>query len=505
MKKYYLLLLATIFFTMCKEEDELGNNNSCPNCPVVESISPSEGASGDTVLITGKNYDRFVEEGSVTINGIEAIVIESSPTQIRVEVPDDASSGKVVVCAKNPNLSRDNLLCSEENISFTISEVVIGSIIEGEITGSDILGSCVTTDGKMVLVILNEYMEDGFSDITIGTITNSNNIEDLGSYLIKGLITSVTKTLDGGFIISGNDFVIEGLGPDLSDGGNGYLNKFSANGNIEWQGEYSNNSNNWDGPVFLNHVIQTSSGEYIAVGKYGFGYPDWEANSFVLRVNENGGIKPEWVDAQNNKGKLIADPNSNSNASRLLRVAETEEGIFTAVGVAEYRDYPRYIEFNENGSLSKNILIENFSNQRILNDVIITSDGNTIAIGQKQVGNQFDIILMTFDANKNIDEEFIFGGTKNDLGDKIIEKDGEFFVFGKTNSFGLDSEFYEGYLLRLDSDFNEIDLIPFSDYENIGSFNLVDISLTADSLFFITANIPGGSYYATIDENGEVQ
>ena len=137
MKSYFLpiiFLCITLLLWQCKK-DENSSTGNCPNCPTITSIEPSEGSLGDTICIKGMNFDRFGENdtGSVTINGVEAIFIELvSSTEIKVEVPSDATTGEVIICALTPNDLYDNVLCNNQIPDiippvFTIEEKMVGN------------------------------------------------------------------------------------------------------------------------------------------------------------------------------------------------------------------------------------------------------------------------------------------------------------------------------------------------------------------------------------------
>lgn len=124
MNRFFKTIFVFIVFSSlwnCTPEE------SCPNCPCIESIEPSTASPGDTITIKGRNFDRFNDTtniGTVTIGGIKADFTGiSSETAIQVEVPEDAEVGEVIVCALNPNSSKSNELCS----NFEDSELGCGN------------------------------------------------------------------------------------------------------------------------------------------------------------------------------------------------------------------------------------------------------------------------------------------------------------------------------------------------------------------------------------------
>lgn len=70
-----------------------------PVPPQITSISPTTGAAGTLVTINGKNFTKKPAACKVTINGKVAKATKWSNTQIKVEVPAGATTGKLVVTA----------------------------------------------------------------------------------------------------------------------------------------------------------------------------------------------------------------------------------------------------------------------------------------------------------------------------------------------------------------------------------------------------------------------
>lgn len=62
--------------------------------PNIKGFVPSSGSAKDTILIEGTGFDGV---SRVTFNGMDAIYEKVSSTQLRVQVPDQGSSGRIVV------------------------------------------------------------------------------------------------------------------------------------------------------------------------------------------------------------------------------------------------------------------------------------------------------------------------------------------------------------------------------------------------------------------------
>ncbi len=57
----------------------------------VSSVSPATGKAGDRIVITGSAFSAVAEENKVFFNETQAKVLEATPTQLTVEVPDNIS------------------------------------------------------------------------------------------------------------------------------------------------------------------------------------------------------------------------------------------------------------------------------------------------------------------------------------------------------------------------------------------------------------------------------
>jgi hypothetical protein len=65
--------------------------------PEIASLDPARGSQGDTVTITGQYFSPAALDNKVAFNGAPAVVTAATETQLKVLVPDEASSGDVTV------------------------------------------------------------------------------------------------------------------------------------------------------------------------------------------------------------------------------------------------------------------------------------------------------------------------------------------------------------------------------------------------------------------------
>ena len=97
--KLSLLVLFTLLImavTFCKKKDD----NECPACPSVQSISPTSGVWGTEVTITGINFNADYASNIVKFNGKQvdaADILSGSETQLVVKVPKSCGTGPVTV------------------------------------------------------------------------------------------------------------------------------------------------------------------------------------------------------------------------------------------------------------------------------------------------------------------------------------------------------------------------------------------------------------------------
>lgn len=70
---------------------------TCPHGPTISSFSPTTGAVGDIVIITGNDFNTDPDYNFVDFNGTPAVVTASSATSITITVPEGATTGQITV------------------------------------------------------------------------------------------------------------------------------------------------------------------------------------------------------------------------------------------------------------------------------------------------------------------------------------------------------------------------------------------------------------------------
>ncbi|HRN56219.1 MAG TPA: IPT/TIG domain-containing protein, partial [Agriterribacter sp.] len=92
----YFLLIAFIVFSQCRKV-----NTTEMNRLAVNDITPTGGAGGDLVTITGEGFSLILTEDTVTFNGSSAQIKKVTDTSMEVVAPQGGSTGKVIVKVRN--------------------------------------------------------------------------------------------------------------------------------------------------------------------------------------------------------------------------------------------------------------------------------------------------------------------------------------------------------------------------------------------------------------------
>jgi RHS repeat-associated protein len=87
---------TSILATATLDNVSIGSGSSLPN-PIIAGLSPSSGAPGKSVTISGSSFGATQNGGSVSFNSAAATVTSWSDAQIVVVVPDNVTTGPVSV------------------------------------------------------------------------------------------------------------------------------------------------------------------------------------------------------------------------------------------------------------------------------------------------------------------------------------------------------------------------------------------------------------------------
>jgi len=296
---------------------------------------------------------------------------------------------------------------------------------------------------------------------------------------------SVQQTSDRGYIVAGFTY-------SFGAGGDVFLLKTDASGNLQWAKTFGGSSDD-----YALSVQQTSDGGYIVVGRtssFGAG----SADVFLLKTDASGNL--QW-----------AKTFGGSDWDWALSVQQTSDGGYIVAGWtwsfgAGYNDV-FLLKTDASGNLQ---WAKTFggSNDDYAFSVQQTSDGGYIVAGRTwSFGAGYnDVFLLKTDASGNLQWAKTFGGSDWDWALSVQQtSDGGYIVAGVTWSFGAGS--YDVFLLKTDASGNLQWAKTFgeSDYEEAYS-----VQQTSDGGYIlagVTSSFGAGDYDVFLlktDANGDI-
>jgi len=244
---------------------------------------------------------------------------------------------------------------------------------------------------------------------------------------------SVQQTSDGGYIVAG---YTESFGAGWDDV---FLLKTDASGNLQWAKTFGGSYDD-----YAWSVQQTSDGGYIVAGRtYSFGAGDWDV--FLLKTNASGNL--QW-----------AKTFGGSYYDGTYSVQQTSDGGYIVAGGTESFGAGWYDVFLLKTDTSGNLQwAKTFggSGWDYAYSVQQTSDGGYIVAGYTWSfgAGWYDVFLLKTDASGNLQWAKTFGGSSDDAALSVQQtSDGGYIVAGYTYSFGAGS--YDVFLLKTDASGN---------------------------------------------------
>ncbi len=201
-----------------------------------------------------------------------------------------------------------------------------------------------TSDDKAISIQQTSddgYIVAGFSNSNDGDLTNNNGNNDF--WLIKltangtlqwqkslggssnDFATAVLQLIDGGFMVVGYTFSIDGDVTNNHGNTDYWLVKLDGNGNLKWQRTYGGSEND-----YARSVIQTKDGGYL-VGGY--------TASIDGDVTSNQGMDDEWVIRTDSLGNQLWQKTlGGSNNDRLFSIANADGTNLSLIGITNSTD-----------------------------------------------------------------------------------------------------------------------------------------------------------------------
>ncbi len=189
MKKIHLIIIICFLILSCSSDD---NNNSNKQIlkPTIENISTNRASIGDIIIINGKNFNSN-ETYLVKFNEIEGPIIEITPTQLKVEIPENATSGEIVLVYNNEEISVGT-------IEILLEAEVIDKmfVIRDDFTNKSIL-EVNKTDGS----IINTY---NFKTDFPASVLPKSLIYETETKSIYGISSNTSSSIIDGTIVKYN-------------------------------------------------------------------------------------------------------------------------------------------------------------------------------------------------------------------------------------------------------------------------------------------------------------
>ncbi|MFZ8835346.1 MAG: T9SS type A sorting domain-containing protein [Candidatus Caldipriscus sp.] len=297
--------------------------------------------------------------------------------------------------------------------------------------------------------------------------------------------TSVRQTSDGGYILAGRTYSF-GAGGDI------FLIKTDANGNIQWAKTYGGTNNDW-----AYSVQQTSDGGYIVAGytwSFSVGYYD----IFLIKTDANGNL--QW-----------AKTYGGTDYDWARSVQQTSDGGYIVAGgtwsfgAGSWDIFLIKTDANANIQWAK---IYGGTDWYDAYSVRQTSDGGYIVAGETRsfgAGN-YDIFLIKTDANGNLQWAKTYGGTDLDWAYSVQQtSDGGYIVAGTTGSFG--AGWGDIFLIKTDANGN---IIWAKTYGGTDGDGAISVQQTSDGGYIVAGGTWSfGAGYSDVflvktDANGNI-
>lgn len=314
------ITIIAIFIVQCKKSPA-GDTTPASIKTKIADISPLQGLAGTLVTITGAGFDTTRLTTSVKFNGESAIIKSLTTTQMTVEVPAKATSGKITIINKDttiiyPAIFTVNSLTANKLPATGIFEGVAISNIAVDFAGNiycntntdtifkispsgvksmlAVAGNINTQLGGIAVDATGNVYTVGTNDFKIYKITPGGSVSIFAGTGISGYTdgpgTVAQFTAPAGMAIdaTGNLFVtdvyrvrkISSTGQVSTFAGNAKAGRTDGQGALATFGSYGN----------LKHIAVNASGNiYVSDGDYGI-YASDNKDYYIRKITPGGAV-----------------------------------------------------------------------------------------------------------------------------------------------------------------------------------------------------------------------
>jgi gliding motility-associated-like protein len=161
--------------------------------PTITSFSPTSGAAGSTVTITGTGFNTTAANNVVRLNGMKCSVTNATATSLTVTVPSGTGYGKFFVTNISSNLS------TYSNNKFSITPQAVNNFTANTFSVNQINTSFSPTTGNSRSHFVVDVNDDGKIDLAWyqanGTLNVAKNTSTAGSFTASSVsLSSTTNT-----------------------------------------------------------------------------------------------------------------------------------------------------------------------------------------------------------------------------------------------------------------------------------------------------------------------
>ena len=196
---YNLLFLSFVFFLLwsaCKESDD--PIPPAATAPTLTGFSPTSGAIGTVVTLTGTNFSTTLLDNIVKFNGTAATVSTATATSLTVEVPAGAATGKISV-------EVDNQIATSSN-DFTVDGPVAPLTLTSFSPATGTAGTIVTLTGtNFSPTIASNTVKFNGTAATVSAATATSLTVEVPAGATTG---KISVQVGSQIATSSNDFII---------------------------------------------------------------------------------------------------------------------------------------------------------------------------------------------------------------------------------------------------------------------------------------------------------